>query len=104
MAAGRKTGGRQAGTPNRRTRQAQELLARLGCDPLEGMAKLAQDPKTPIELQAKLLIELAGYSYPKIRAVDVEPPPEHRTIEFHELPDDEQASLRRTLEAVGMRV
>lgn len=104
MAAGRKTGGRTVGTPNRRTKEAQALLERVGCDPLDRMARLAQDPKTPIELQVKLLIELAGYSYPKIRAADIEPPAEMKVVEFNELPPDEQASMRRSLAGVGIWV
>ena len=42
---GRKTGGRQTGVPNRRTVEAQEILSELGCDPIEGMARIAIDVK-----------------------------------------------------------
>jgi hypothetical protein len=34
-------GGRAKGTPNRRTQDIQEKLARIGCDPIRGMAEIA---------------------------------------------------------------
>jgi hypothetical protein len=46
-----KTGGRQAGTPNTRTATIEETLAALGCDPIEGMAKIATDESQPIALR-----------------------------------------------------
>lgn len=36
-----KTGGRQKGTPNRRSKDIADTLKRLGCDPIEGMARIA---------------------------------------------------------------
>lgn len=72
MALGRKTGGRIRGTPNRRTQDIQSLLSRLGCDPIEGMARIAMDPLNPIEVRAKMYAELAGYIAPKRKAVQVD--------------------------------
>ncbi|MEW5251268.1 hypothetical protein [Microbulbifer sp. 2201CG32-9] len=37
---GKKTGGRTKGTPNKRTQQVQEKLQALGCDPVEGLARI----------------------------------------------------------------
>jgi len=70
MAAGRKTGGRLAGTPNRTTRDVQELLESLGCDPIEGMARIAMNPKVRLEVRARMFAELAQYVYPKRKAVE----------------------------------
>ncbi|MFN0318448.1 MAG: hypothetical protein ACKVQA_25765 [Burkholderiales bacterium] len=70
MAKGQKTGGRQKGTPNRRTMELAERLDLLGCDPLEGMARIAMDSETPPELRGRMYAELAQYVYPKRRAVD----------------------------------
>jgi hypothetical protein len=36
-----KTGGRQKGTPNKRTEEIQAKLEELECDPIEGMARIA---------------------------------------------------------------
>jgi len=68
---GRKTGGRQKGTPNKRTQEALEILAELDCDPIEGMARIAKDEANSPELRGRMLAELAGYAYPKRKAVEV---------------------------------
>jgi len=70
IALGRKTGGRTAGTPNKRTLNVMERLDELGCDPIEGMAKIALDPQNPIELRARMFSDLAQYVAPKRRAID----------------------------------
>ena len=71
MAIGKKTGGRQAGTPNKRTNELVELLEALGCDPIEGMAQIAMNPGIAPELRGRMFAELAGYLYPKRKAVEV---------------------------------
>jgi hypothetical protein len=38
MAHGRKTGGRRAGVPNKRSEELLEILQRLNCNPTEGLA------------------------------------------------------------------
>ena len=49
----------------------QERLAALGCDPIEGMARLAMDPTNDPTLRGRMFAELAGYVAPKRKAVDV---------------------------------
>lgn len=66
-----KTGGRTAGTPNKKTAEAMERLEALGCDPLEGMAMLAMDSANAPELRGRMYAELAGYVYPKRKAVEL---------------------------------
>jgi hypothetical protein len=70
MALGRKTGGRVKGTPNKETLAVAERLEAIGCDPLEGMARIAMDINTPIEVRAKLYRELAQYIAPKRKAIE----------------------------------
>lgn len=70
MALGRKTGGRVKGTPNKATVAVAERLEAIGCDPIEGMARIAMDIKTPIDLRARLYSELAQYIAPKRKAVE----------------------------------
>jgi len=41
MAKGIKTGGRVKGTPNKSTAQVADILAKLKCDPIEGLARIA---------------------------------------------------------------
>jgi hypothetical protein len=71
MAKGHKTGGRAAGTPNRKTREVTELLESLGCDPIEGMARIAMNEQRSPELRGRVYAELSTYLYPKPRAVEV---------------------------------
>jgi hypothetical protein len=74
LAVGRKTGGRVAGTPNRRTVEVQQKLAALGCDPIEGMARLALDESNPPELRGRMFAELAQYVAPKRKAIEMDRP------------------------------
>ena len=70
MPAGRKTGGRTKGTPNRVTLDVAERLAALKCDPIEGMARLALDEENPPELRGRMFAELAQYIAPKRKAIE----------------------------------
>ena len=70
MALGKKTGGRVKGTPNKTTLAVAERLEAIGCDPLEGMARIAMDINTPIEVRAKLYSEHAQYIAPKRKAIE----------------------------------
>lgn len=70
---GKKTGGRKPGTPNKITTDIQHTLARLKCDPVEGMAKMANDKKLEPALRLRAYAELANYVYPKRRAVEITP-------------------------------
>jgi hypothetical protein len=56
--------------PNKLTADARQRLEELGCDPLEGMATIAMDPKAPEELRGRMFAELAQYVYPKRKAID----------------------------------
>jgi hypothetical protein len=69
-APGERRGGRKKGTPNKRTAEVTERLAELGCDPIEGMARLAMDEANAPELRGRMYSELAGFVAPKRRAVE----------------------------------
>ena len=47
-----------------------ERLDQLGCDPIEGMAKITLDLQNSVELRARMFSDLAQYVAPKRRAVD----------------------------------
>jgi hypothetical protein len=64
-----KTGGRVRGTPNKATDALARKLTKLGCDPIEGLAKIALDPATEASLRVRCFAELAQYIYPKRKAV-----------------------------------
>lgn len=62
--------GKKPGSHNKLTLLAVTRLEELGCDPIEGMAKLAVDPTSSPELRGKMYSELAQYAYPKRKAID----------------------------------
>jgi hypothetical protein len=68
---GHKTGGRTAGTPNRKTQEISALLESLGCNPIEGMARIATNEAHSPELRGRMYAELAQYVYPKRKAVEL---------------------------------
>lgn len=65
-----KTGGRKRGTPNKLTKAVIDRLAELKCDPIEGMARIAQDESAPVDVRARMFAELAQYVAPKRNAVE----------------------------------
>jgi hypothetical protein len=72
MATGKKTGGRTKGTPNKKTQDVLAKLEALECDPIEGMARLAQQAEGEGDksLAARLYAELAPYTAPKRKAIE----------------------------------
>ena len=68
---GRREGaGRPRGAANKRTLEIAEKLAKAGCDPILGMARLAADKNNPPELRGRMFAELAQYIAPKRRAIE----------------------------------
>lgn len=69
----RKTGGRKKGTPNKKTKEVIERLKELGCDPIEGMANIAQTAldSDDLALAGQMYKELAQYIAPKRKAIEV---------------------------------
>lgn len=67
---GERRGGRQKGTPNIRTLEIAERLSALGCDPIEGMARIAQDENNPPDLRGRMYAELAQYIAPKRKSIE----------------------------------
>ena len=61
--------GRPKGALNKRTRDVIERLSALRCDPIAGMARIAMDEKSPIEIRARMFAELAQYVAPKRKAM-----------------------------------
>ena len=58
------------GSKHKITRDVAGLLNELGCNPIEGMAKLATDPKTSEPIRARMHAELAKYVHPQLRSVE----------------------------------
>lgn len=75
-----KTGGRQKGTPNKKTEDLQEQLRLLNCDPVEGLATIAMNPVTPDELKVTIFKTLLEYVHPKRKALEVSGPNNSRLL------------------------
>ena len=58
------------GSRTKQLLQVEERLRELGCDPIEGMARIAMDETMPIEVRARMYAELAQYIAPKRRAIE----------------------------------
>jgi len=73
MAKGLKTGGRTKGTLNVRTVEVQAKLEELGCDPIEGMVRIAKSAEKDGDkaLAGQMYKELAQYVAPKRKMLDV---------------------------------
>ena|SRR5664279_2797895 len=70
-----KTGGRERGTPNKRTLDLAHKLDALGCDPIAGLAGIAMAAETAPELKVRCYAELAQYVHAKRKAIALEPAP-----------------------------
>mgnify|MGYP003123977409 FL=1 len=73
-----RNGGRQKGTPNKKTVELQERVKRYmqqqgikNFDPLVALAGISIDKGTPLKIKVEALKELAQYLHPKRRAVEI---------------------------------
>lgn len=73
MAIGRKTGGRQKGTPNKKTQDITMRLERLGFDPVKNMIEIGRQAMAEGDLKLAMDAnkELLQYIAPKRKAVEV---------------------------------
>ena len=69
-----KTGGRVAGTKHKITRDVAGLLDKLNCNPLEGLATIANDPNVDTAIRARCHSELAKYIAPQLKAIELTGP------------------------------
>lgn len=73
MAKGKKTGGREQGTPNRDRKHLIERLNDMfpGYDPVLAMAAIANDKKLDINLRFQANKEVAKYVSPQLKSIDL---------------------------------
>ena len=66
-------GGRQKGTPNRRTSELLDSIAEKypGYCPVLSMIELAIDPSTPIDVKLDCHKQIAPYLRPKLKSIEV---------------------------------
>lgn len=69
----KKTGGRQKGTPNKRTVERQRMLdkAKLdGTDPMSFAVSILRDPNMPFKERQWAAEQLFPYSHPKLSSIE----------------------------------
>ncbi len=73
-----KSGGRVAGTPNKKTigieLKVDEICKQVGVNPFEILARLSRDPDPSISIQASK--EICKYMKPQLKAVEISENPE----------------------------
>lgn len=69
-----KTGGIKPFTKHKITRDVAALLESLNCNPIEGMARIAEDPTVAMPIRARMYAELSQYVSPKLRSVELSGP------------------------------
>lgn len=71
MALGKKTGGRQKGTPNKATAAKAAEIAATGETPLEYMLRVMRDPLAEYDRRDKMAAAAAPYVHPKLATTEV---------------------------------
>lgn len=74
MANGHKTGGRKAGTLNKKTQTLIEKIEKhhKGYDPILKMIDIAENENTAIDIRVNILKEISSYIYPKRKAIEAD--------------------------------
>src|SRR4051794_40418318 len=85
-----------------------EQLRQLGCDPIAGMAAIAQDEAQPPALRARMYAELASYVAPRRKAIELTgsgggPIETKAMIDLDALSTEEMTTLRDLLTKAGVR-
>ena len=81
-----KIGGRQKGTPNKKTLiKADDLLLKLDINPIQKLIELAESDEATIDHKINCYKEIAKYTYPKHKSQDirVEEKKQPESIEIH---------------------
>jgi hypothetical protein len=71
MAAGRKTGGRQKGTPNKVTAERQAEVAASGLTPLDYLLEVMRDGKADEDRRLEAAKAAAPFVHPKLSNVEM---------------------------------
>jgi hypothetical protein len=70
MARGFRTGGRQKGTPNKRTQEMLDEISSTGEMPLEYTIRVMRDPEADAQRRDKMAQTAAPYLHARLTAVD----------------------------------
>jgi hypothetical protein len=95
-----KTGGRQKGTPNRKTAERAKLLNALkvdGKDPVSFFGSILRNEDAPLDLRFSAARELAPYAHPKLSSIEARTggmTHEDRLAELQEMLKDDVPLMR----------
>lgn len=67
---GQKTGGRQKGTPNKRSLEVDAIAERLGIEPFEILLQFSSDTSIDAAIRVKAASEACKYLYAQKRSVE----------------------------------
>jgi hypothetical protein len=70
MAKGRKTGGRQRGTPNKASVEREKVIAESGLTPLKYMLRTLRDESLDLQTRMDAASKAAPYVHPKLAAIE----------------------------------
>jgi predicted house-cleaning NTP pyrophosphatase (Maf/HAM1 superfamily) len=90
MAAGRKTGGRQKGTPNRASIDRQAEVIASGLAPLDYMLQVMRDDQAPRERRDDMAKAAAPYVHPRLTSAEIKSDTTVRYVA--RIPDKAQSS------------
>ena len=94
MAYGFKTGGRTAGTLNKRTEAMLEEIASTGETPLQYMLRVMRDPEAPPARRDAMALAAAPYVHSKLPQVDGTPHHKQTITSVRFLTDEEWLARR----------
>jgi hypothetical protein len=97
MTKGLKTGGRQKGTPNKRTVEFNKNVAETGLRPLEFMLALMRDKDQPLEVRMDMAKAAAPLIHPRLASTKVSGDKDAPLFNLSGLSDSELEFLRRTV-------
>jgi len=70
MAKGRKTGGRQKGTPNKRTQEVVAKIEASGLTPLDYMLQVMRDVNEALDIRLDAAKAAAPYVHPRLASIE----------------------------------
>lgn len=66
-----KIGGKVVGCKHKITKDVAGLLDKLNCNPIEGLATIANDPATPKAVRSYCFVRLAKFIHPELQSVQL---------------------------------
>jgi len=108
-APGERRGGRQKGTPNKKTQlkqRAYKLIKASGKTPLEFFADILKDEKNPLDIRFQAAKELLPFMHPKLASIEARTgglTHEDRLEEYRKMLEDDEPQVLKAVDGGGAR-